>query len=952
MAKPGWTRYVASFVCVTALAAISLVSPVASAAVVLGDATVGPAVDTDSIGTAEAFRVTASGAATVTNLNVYVDASSSATTLVAGVYSDSGGHPGSLLGQGSLPNPVAGAWNAVPISSASVTASSTYWLAILGATGSGKLAFRDHCCGGGTPSENSLQASLTSLPGIWSPGARWSDGSASIYAGTPPPPPPPDPAHVGRWSPLMNWPLVAIHAVGMRNGKVLLMDGWQNPNQTQVFDPSTGALIPASNGFGLDLFCVGNVSLADGRILTVGGDSDSMHSIAAVTSFDPMSNAWTRLADLNQARWYPTATELGDGRVLVISGQITLSSWADTPEIYDLTTNTWTLLSRISTPQLHEKEYPLSYLSPSGDVFTIAPQLGKSFLLDPQAQTWTQTGGATLMKGSSAQYRPGKILYSGGGPLDSQNPARADAQIIDLTSATPSWQSVAPMTKPRYTHTMTVLPDGKVLAIGGESVMNGWDPSKAVMPTEEWDPATNRWTALAPIAVPRMYHATALLMPDGRVLSAGGGHDEGLGGPPPAQPNGQFYSPPYLFKGARPTITSATSSVAYGSAVRVQTPDAASIASMALVSFGADTHTLDMNQHFVPLSFTAGNGSLTASVPANPNVAPPGYYMLFIVNSRGVPSVAPIIHVGPPVGTIAPTVTMTAPASGSTVSADVTVSATATDDVAVSSLQFLVDGSPIGSPVTQGPYSISWDSRSVANGSHRLGARASDPAGNVGTAAPVTITVNNPTPAGVTVETTMSADGRGPVTITGLSTSAPGDLLLAFVGSDGTSGPQTAAVTGAGLNWTLVKRSNSQAGDSEIWSARATGQLTNMSVTATQTSSGFDESLTVVAFKGAGGTGAAVAAAASSGAPSVTLTTTKGQSLVYAVGNDYDNAIARTLSAGQLLVHQWLDLGSGDTYWVQSIAGSISVAGTAATVSDTAPTADRWNLSAVEVFPG
>src|SRR5258708_31556794 len=125
-------------------------------------------------------------------------------------------------------------------------------------------------------------------------------------------------------------------------------------------------------------------------------------------------------------RWYPTATELGDGRVLVVSGNVTQTTWADTPEIYDPAANTWTLLPNISTPQVHEEDYPLSYLLPSGKVMTIAPSVGQSFLLDPSAQTWSAIGGSTLKNGTAAQYLPGKILYAGGGtPALSAHPPPA-----------------------------------------------------------------------------------------------------------------------------------------------------------------------------------------------------------------------------------------------------------------------------------------------------------------------------------------------------------------------------------------------------------------------------------------------------------------------------------------------------------------------------------------------
>jgi Galactose oxidase-like, Early set domain/Bacterial Ig domain/Galactose oxidase, central domain len=929
------------------------VSVAAAGSALVGDTTIEPGGDSDPSGMAEAFQMTATTTGVADTLTVYVAASSTAATLVAGLYADSASHPGARLTQGSLPNPTAGAWNTVAVPAVSITSGVKYWLTLLGAAGSGPIAFRDRCCGGGSIAENSSQSNLTSLPATWSSGARWSDGPVSFYAGasggpTPTPPPTPDPRQLGQWSGVINLPLVAIHAITMRNGNVLMMDGWQTPNQTQVFNPSTLATTQSNNGFGLDVFCSAHVNLADGRVLVAGGDGVTTQGSAEATIFDPVTNTWSRLPNMRFARWYPTATELGDGRVVMISGQDSGSTWVDTPEIYDPVANTWTALTGVSTSQVHEPEYPLSYLLPSGKIFTIAPVVGKSFVLDPIAKTWGAVGGTTLQNGSAAMYLPGKILHTGGGsPFASSSPAQTSAQVIDLNAATPTWQSVAPMNFARHTQTLTVLPDGKVLAVGGSSVMDDIYPNMEVLPSEEWNPANNTWTTLASMTVPRMYHSTALLMPDGRVLVAGSGHDESVTGP--GEYNAQFYSPPYLFNGARPTITSAPASATYGSTMTVQTPDAAAITAVSLVSLGSDSHTLDFDQHFAPLTFTAAGGALTVDTPVSANLAPPGYYMLFVLNGGGVPSTATMVRLGAPADTTPPTVTMTAPANGATVSGSaVALSASASDNVAVSSVQFLVDGAPIGAPVTQAPYTLNWDSASVANGSHALSARAVDAAGNATTSDAVTVTVANTAPVGPTIDTTAFTDGRGPVSAS-VSTSAAGDLLLAFVASDGPAAAQTVTVSGAGLSWTLVKRSNGQSGDAEIWSARAPTQLTSASVTATQAHGGYDQSLTVVAFKGAGGVGAVAGKSAASGAPSVALTTTRASSLALGVGNDYDNAIARTLGAGQVMAHQWLDTATGDTFWTQRTSALTGAAGSTVTINDTAPTGDRWNMSVVEV---
>ena len=312
-------------------------------------------------------------------------------------------------------------------------------------------------------------------------------------------------------------------------------------------------------------------------------------------------------------------------------------------------------------------------------------------------------------------------------------------------------------------------------------------------------------------------------------------------------------------------------------------------------------------------------------------------------------------------GSTPPAVTMTSPADGSTASGTVTVSATATPvaPATISSVQFLLDGQPLGAPVTSAPYTFAWTVGSTTPGSHTLSARATDSNGNMATAAPVTVTV--PTSGGgggggpaPTVDKSVTVTGHGAVTTQAFSTTAAGETLVAFVGSDGPSGGgrQTVTVSGGGLTWTLVKRSNAQSGDAEIWTAQAANTLTNVTVTSTPATGGFDEQMTVLSFKGAGGTGASAANAGASGAPTVSLTVSAAGSLAYATGNDWDRATGRTVGTGQALVAQWIDTGSGDTYWTQDATAATTGAGQAVTLNDTAPTGDHWNLAAVEVLSG
>jgi hypothetical protein len=280
----------------------------------------------------------------------------------------------------------------------------------------------------------------------------------------------------------------------------------------------------------------------------------------------------------------------------------------------------------------------------NGKVFAMGPSEDVSYVLDVNAQSWTSVGPSGVVDGSAVMYRPGKILYSGGAPsvIDTTTASAATA-VIDTTVATPTWRQTAPMNTARVYHTLTMLADGKVLAVGGEPTSDQTTVTSGVLSTEVWDPATETWTTGPAMSVARNYHSTAVLMPDGRVLVAGGGHEDSLADA--GQYSAQIYSPAYLFNGARPVINSATATTSYGGTITVNTPDAASISGVNLVSLGADTHQADMGQHFVPLTFTAGTSSLSVIAPGSAGIAPPGDYMMFIVNGNGVPSVASMVHI-------------------------------------------------------------------------------------------------------------------------------------------------------------------------------------------------------------------------------------------------------------------------------------------------------------------
>jgi hypothetical protein len=313
-------------------------------------------------------------------------------------------------------------------------------------------------------------------------------------------------------------------------------------------------------------------------------------------------------------------------------------------EIYSSSTNSW---SQLSNAPFFFPYYPQVYVLPDGRI--LVPSTGEapitSEVLDLSTGAWTAVGGGAVDGGSSAMYLPSKFLKLGTcvDPDDASRPSVATAYVLDMTQTSPAWRPLASMAFARTFHNTTLLPDGNVLVTGGGTTTGATDVAHAVLPAELWSPVTETWTTLASMSAPRLYHSEALLLPDGRVLITGGGrfNDDTE---PTDQFSAEFFSPPYLFKGSRPVITTAPSQLSYGQGFAVQTPDAARIAKVSLVRFGSATHCINMSQRLIPLTFSVGSNSLTVTAPVNANLAPPGYYMLFLVDSNGIPSVAAIVH--------------------------------------------------------------------------------------------------------------------------------------------------------------------------------------------------------------------------------------------------------------------------------------------------------------------
>ncbi|HEX7793571.1 MAG TPA: LamG-like jellyroll fold domain-containing protein, partial [Vicinamibacterales bacterium] len=597
--------------------------------------------------------------------------------------------------------------------------------------------------------------------------------------------PAPNPSSVGQWSAVMSWPFVAVHAAVVPTGDVVMWDAWELPDTPsgRLWNPATQAFtsvpVPMSA-----LFCAGQTFLSDGRAMVIGGHHGSDIGIPDTTAFDPLTNIWSALAPMHYSRWYPTAVALNDGRMLALGGEISLGVFANVPEVYDPVANIWTALSSAT---MSLGEYPSSFLTPNGKVFVVADANLQSRTLDVATQNWTVLGSSTpVSSGTNAMYRPGRIIATGGG-TNNGDPVIRGTAVIDFNQPTPTWRQTSPMTYPRVQHNLVLLPDGKVLAVGGANVVS-LAATTGQLPAEMWDPASETWTTMASMHDLRLYHSVALLLPDGRVLVAGGGRLS----PANDYLTAEIYSPPYLFQGARPTIASAPGAITYNTTMNVQTPDAANIASVSFVRLPSVTHTHNMSSRFVDLTFTRNSGSLGVTSPANANVAPPGYYMLFLVNSSGVPSVATMVKLGgtTPVDTQPPSVSMTVPSNGDTLFGTVNVSANASDNVGVTSLQFLLDGNPLSAALTSAPYTMTWDTTTASNTTHTLSARALDAAGNAATAMAISVIVSNSPTATASVIPTSMTQGSS-ATLSWSTTNATSVTIDQGIGTVSASGSRT-----------------------------------------------------------------------------------------------------------------------------------------------------------------
>jgi Domain of unknown function (DUF1929) len=495
----------------------------------------------------------------------------------------------------------------------------------------------------------------------------------------------------GSWSLGPNTSVVAIHSALLPDGKIFYLAGSgfhrdrpNGPFEGRIFDPATNSEAQLSTAE--DLFCTGLTNLPDGNVLLAGGtlmyDSNpdncngKWHGLDAAYELNWGSGTLNKVQSMTHGRWYPTLIALKDGRIFVGGGEDEYGDDNDLIEIYDpgpksfgisydpSSSNTYCVgAGEVACPGAGSPcyggpnngvgpglaLYPRMHLMPSGllvlcggsNVFrTWDPNTGVWANPITQNRTRRSYGTSFLLPLHNISSERGKILLCGGS-VTATNPSLTSVDILDFdagSSTNPVVRSVASITYGRKYLAPIILPNGKLVIFGGTAQGNNTVP---VYVPEMFDPVTETWQSLAAASVPRVYHQTALLLPDGRVWNAGSTPQSDI-----EELRTEIFSPDYIFSGSRPVITGSPTVGDYGNQISIPTSDASITSSVSLVRLMATTHHYEPNQRFIWLQIISrGSSNLTVAAPVNANIAPPGYYMIFILNNSGIPSIGKIVKI-------------------------------------------------------------------------------------------------------------------------------------------------------------------------------------------------------------------------------------------------------------------------------------------------------------------
>ena len=480
----------------------------------------------------------------------------------------------------------------------------------------------------------------------------------------------------GRWSTPIGFPIVPVSAVMLPNDKLLTFSAVDTMAYTTVPDTITNVAVldlktdkvsvPYQVNTHHQMFCTGLAILADGRVLINGGSNDR-----ATTIYNPKTNKWAIGPLMNIPRAYNADTTLSNGKVLTLGG-----SWYDwagdkNGEIFTPkgATGSWRKLPGVLASKILTQDpagiwradnHPWLFAQANGTVFQAGPSRQMNWITTKGSGTITGAGNrgtsADAMNGNAVMYTVGKILTVGGATAYQDAGSVVDVQatrrayVVNISGGPKKKVIVSRTSNMAYQRSFSnsvVLPNGDVLVVGGQQHPQTFTDTGAALSPELWNPSTGKFTIMAPEAIPRNYHSVAILLPDGRVFSGGGGLCGD--GCTANHPDGQIFSPPYLFNTngtlrPRPVIRTAPAKATTGTTITVTTKSATP--RFALIRMAAVTHSVNNDQRRIPLIPVKRNrDTYTLRLPASTGVLLPGNYMLFALNSRGTPSVAKIINI-------------------------------------------------------------------------------------------------------------------------------------------------------------------------------------------------------------------------------------------------------------------------------------------------------------------
>ncbi|MHB1081102.1 MAG: PA14 domain-containing protein [Prosthecobacter sp.] len=469
----------------------------------------------------------------------------------------------------------------------------------------------------------------------------------------------------GNWSAVIPWtPHIPASAAMLPDGRLLTFASNQRttfPDGPQftyaaVWDPAMGLFTEINNGRH-DMFCGGLSFLQDGRLLVNGGNGIS-GTTALASLFDWRTNEWVPAQTMADGRWYNTSIALPNGEVLTAggnggaNGNGTIEQWNASSGWRRMSGISWQTVANPPIANAIETNWhPFFLVAPDGRVAHFGPHQALDWITATGTGSMTSAGASIPgthypKQGAWAMYAPGKVVVAGGLTAIDDGTVVSKAFTVDLNGATPVVAPTAPMANARSFSNSVMLPNGEVMVVGGNTSGQFFSDLGTVFTPEIWNPTTGQWRAVADMSVPRNYHSLAMLLPDGRVWSGGGGLS---GDALTDHQDAQVFTPPQLFNAdgtpaVRPVITAAPDRIGPASIFTVNASDG--VQYFSAISMSAQTHSVDTGLRHVRFTHTNPSpGVYAVTAPPSINVLTPGYWMMFAVDANGVWSVSRVIQV-------------------------------------------------------------------------------------------------------------------------------------------------------------------------------------------------------------------------------------------------------------------------------------------------------------------